>query len=148
MTEFSDDDVVSMRRMAELLLPFQKTKDDEVDLAVLKTRESNVSGYDLSFYLSKEADKDFDLWTLQMYSKYQPFIPFHVVCKCAQKFLGEKELGLTEFIILGRKLYVWTVAVAKDGTPVPIPLRPQVETRKYEGFEFVRAPVMQVLAPS
>jgi len=137
--------VTDMKRMAEFLLPYQKTKEDESDLAVLKTSELVVGGYEVSFYLAKDHYQEFDLWTLQMYSKYQPFLPFHLVCRCATKFLGERELGLTEFIVLGRKLYVWSVAVDREGTPIPIPLRPQVEARCYDGFQFVQAPATRVL---
>jgi len=137
--------VESMKRMAEFLLPYQKTKEDEADLAILKTRDLTVMGYEISCYLTKERQPEYDLLTLQMYSRYQPFLPFPVVCKCAVAFLGDRELGLTEFIVLGRKLYVWSVALDQDGTPIPIPLRPQVEARCYDGFEFVRAPAARVL---
>lgn len=148
MTDF-DREVESMRRMAEFLQKYQKTPEDKADVAILATRELTFRGYDITFYLSKEKYPDCDIWTIQIYSKYQAFLPFSLVCDCAIRFLGYHDLGLTEVMVLGRKLYVWSVAVDKDGTPIPVPQRPEVEVRSYDGLIFSKAPSKQVtLSPS
>lgn len=128
--------IASMRWMAEYLMPYCRNAYDKADVAVLATREICVHGYDISFYFSKELHPDFYLWSLQMYSKHQGFLPFSLVCECATMFLGNDNLGLCEFIVLGRKLYTWSLAVNEDGTPIPIPSCPQVELREYQGLKF------------
>lgn len=135
MSDF-EAEIQSMKRMAEYLSPYCNNAQDKADVAVLATRELCVHGYDISFYLSKDRHRDCHIWNLQMYSKHQGFLPFSLVCECAIKFLGSRELGLCEFMILGRKLYVWSLAVDKDGTPIPIPPRPEVEARSYDGLTF------------
>ena len=134
-----------MKRIAEIILPYQKTKEDESDLVPLKTRDISVNGYEITFFFTMERHHDCCIMTLQMYSKNQPFLPFRVICDCAVKFLGDKELGLSEFIVLGRKLYVWSVAVDQDGTPIPIPARPKIEARSYDGIDYMKAPATQVI---
>lgn len=137
--------MIGMKRMAEFVLPYRKTDEDEADLSILKTRTFVVDGYEITFYLNKEQGDDYDIWSLQMYSKYQPFLPFHLVCKCVSAFFGTRDLALTEFVLLGRKVYVWSVAVDRDGTPIPIPSRPDVEARTYEGVSFCKASPKRVL---
>jgi hypothetical protein len=144
MTDF-ESEIEQMKKMALFLLPYSKTKEDKADFSWMTTREMTVCGYKISFYLTVERHPECDIWTLQMYSKYQPFIPFWLVCKCAASFLGDRELGLTEYIILGRKLYVWSVALDTDGNPIPIPPRPNIEAKCYDGFEYIHAPAAKVL---
>ncbi len=131
-----DNEIASMKRMAEYLMPYCHNAQDKADVAILATREICVYGYDISFYLSKDYYLDQCIWVLQIYSKHQSFLPFSLVCECAVKFLGNRELGLSEYIVSDRKLYVWSLAVDKDGTPIPIPSRPEVEERNYDGLTF------------
>ena len=139
--------IKSMKWMAEYLMPYCQSAYDKADVAVLATREICVHGYDISFYLSKERHPDFYLWNLQIYSIHQGFLPFSLVCECATLFLGSDDLGLCEFIILGRKLYTWSLAVNKDGIPIPIPSSPQVELREYQGLKFYTSkPTKLILA--
>lgn len=140
-----DQDVASMRRMAEYLAPYEKTKEDRADLAILATRELCVHGYDISFYLWKSRHPGVDIWSLQMYSKNQAFLPFSLVCECGTKFLGTADLGLCEFLVRGHKLYVWSVAVAQDGTPIPVPARPEVKVCSYGGLTFSKSASAEVI---
>lgn len=142
--------------MANNLMPYIKDKQDEADLAFLKQRVVNVDGYEISIYFNKEhfvnfsADEEgereeFDLMSLQLYSKHIPFLPFHVLCYLATKFLGGKELGLSEFVVMGRKVYIWSVAVDEHGETIPIPLHPHVKSCSYDGMDYSHAPVKQVI---
>lgn len=132
-------DVVSMKWMADYLQPYMLTTQDKDDLAIFSTREICVRGYDVSFCFTKQRYDAFDLHNLQMYSKHQAFLPFGLVCECAERFLGSGDLGLCEMLILGRKLYVWSVAVARDGSTIPIPLHPEVRACSYEGLAFSKS---------
>jgi hypothetical protein len=147
MTDFQKE-IDSMKRMAEYLMGYCHNAQDKADVAVLATRELCVHGYQISFYLSKEKQTDFYLWNLQMYTNYQGFLPFSLVCECASRFLGNRDLGFTEMIVLGRKLYTWSLAVDKDSTPIPIPPRPNVESRNYDGLTYYTTKVSHLIVTS
>lgn len=146
MKEF-EQTVKEMMRLTDFLMPYINDKEDETILLPLKQREVNVFGHDISLYFTKEKFPEFVLYSLQVYSKYVPFLPFNLVCYCATQFLGERELGLAEFMISGRKIYVWSVAIDKEDNPVPIPLHPKVELCSYNGVSFIYAPTSFVNLP-
>ncbi len=152
-----DRTVQSMKDRANYLMRYSKTKEDEADLAILKQCLVKIDGYEVNVYFNKEhqahfiADDDggeqteFDLLSLQIYSKYVPFLPFHLLFMLATKFLGKKELALSEFVIMGRKVYIWSVAIDPYGKAIPVPLHPHVERCSYEGVEYIHTPTQQIV---
>lgn len=150
-----DHAVTVLKNMAEYLMPFCKTKEDELDLALLKQYSLTVDGYDVTIYFSKEHHVKFDadnggekeecdLLILQVYSKHFPFLPFRLLCKIAVKFLGTKELALSESVMLGKKLYMWSVAFDELGIPMPLPPNVKVQNCVYDGIEYSHAPTTYV----
>jgi hypothetical protein len=141
----TDNNAISeMQKIARFLLKYQKTKEDISTLSILKTRELNVFGYDITFNYSIDRvvntveQQDYELHTLHLYSKYFPFLPFNIVSESAIKFLGDKELGLLEFIVSGRKMYCWSCLFNAFGVACPLPeaTNGDVERRKYGDLEY------------
>lgn len=135
MNDF-DKKIESMRWMAEYLMPYCHNDQDRADVAILATHEMCVHGYDISFYLTKDCYPNSYVWRLHMCSKHQGFLPFSLVCECAAKILGDCNLGLVELLGRDRKVYIWRLEVDKDGTPIPLPSRPNVEVCTYDGLTF------------
>ena len=135
-----DQDIFEMKRLAAHLCKYEKTEQDKKDLAILKVRELLVYGYELTVVFSREQCTDGRLDTLQISSKYQPFLPFNVLCEVAIKFLGDKGLGLVEYIISGKKIYVWNAAFDLNDNPMPVPDNKNYESRNYGGLDYTYAP--------
>lgn len=145
-----DHAVKVLKNMAEFLVPYCKNKDDEADVAILKQYYVNVDGYDLIIYYTKEhyfnvnadegVSEECDLHIVQVQSRSFPFLPFRLLCRIGVKFLGEKELALAELISMGKKVYMWSVAVDVDGNPIPVPEGANVSKCNYEGLEYSHAP--------
>jgi hypothetical protein len=150
----ADDLSVWVNRLnviADLCLPHQRTKDDEADLAVLKKAIFTVDGYEVGVYFNKERHahfcgdtgegQEFVLLSAQISSPHFPMLPFRLLLKIATAFLGRQHLCLSEFMVTGRKVYVWSVARDADtGDPIPVPLHPKSGILVYEDMEIVRAP--------
>lgn len=151
-----DHAVTVMKRMADYLMPFCKNKDDELDLAILKQYYITVDGYEVILFFTKEhhvkfdADKggekeECDLLVLQIYSKHFPFLPFRVLLTIAAKFLGKDALALSESVMLGKKLYMWSVAFDELGGAIPLPDNIKVQKCIYDGIEYCYAPTPYVI---
>lgn len=140
--------------MADICRPHQKSKEDEADLALLKRTTAVVDGYELNLYYSEEdhahfsADdgtgQEFRLASLQVSSNLFPFLPFSLVCRVAREFLGSRELCLSEFLVSGRKVYLWSVATDGSGEPLRVPLHKQSRVIVYDGMEITQAPPTEV----
>lgn len=150
-----DHAVTVLKKMADYLMPFCKTKEDEVDLAILKQHSVTVDGYDVTIYFSKEHHVKFDadnggekqecdLLILQVYSKHFPFLPFRLLCKIATRFLGTQDLALSESVMLGKKLYMWSVAYDELGMPIPLPPNVKVQDCVYDDIRYHHAPASYV----
>lgn len=136
-----DEVIEDMRNMGERLIPHNPPKAPptygEDDLAIFKTRDVMVDGYDVTLHYSK-ADYDSHLMeTLQIYGRHSPFLPFSLICKMARKFLGGHELSLVELFKENRKIYCWYVCVDRRGRPMPLPYDIEVEQCNYEGFNYL-----------
>ena len=92
--------VAEMKRMAELLVPYTFPKvnfEEEQEVVILKQRNLSIDGYHVLICLSKADYGDYFLESLQIQSIYSPFLPFNLVCKIGQIFLGTEHLSYVEF---------------------------------------------------
>jgi hypothetical protein len=126
----------SMKSMAEHLLPYTFPNvpfEEEQQVLCLKQRSILVDGYELSVCFSKADYKKHILETLQIQSSHVPFIPFNVICKVGQLFMGQKELAYIDFFRFNRKVYCWATKNSGDRR-----LSPGNKSRpaSYEGFDF------------
>ncbi len=110
---------------------------DEEDVSVLKKREVVVDGYELGVSYSKSDYGDYLIETLQVWSKYSPFVPFCVVCKVARHFLGGDHLSLVEIFRENKKVYIWTVPRNPSGKAVESPCSAtEYQPQEFEGFRY------------
>jgi len=127
------------KRLGEMLLPYNfpnAPKHDEDDLVGLKTIETTVDGYEVVMHYNKADYGDHFLETFQVLGKSSPFLPFHLVTKLAQKFLGNDNLYLVELVQEKCKIYIWTLCVNKQGDAIDNPNNDQSEELSYEGFQY------------
>lgn len=136
-----DEVVVSMRRIGERLISFNFPKVpasllQEDDLVIFKKRSVIVDGYNIDIHYQKSDFEEYLTETLQIYSQYSPFLPFNVVVKLAKKFLGGHDLSLVEIYKDGRKIYVWTVYLDREGRPLKFPFDFPVENCDFDGITY------------
>lgn len=125
-----------MRSLARLLVPhtYPKVKfEHEQEVAVLKQRRITVDGYEIVVCYSEALYPDYMLKSIQIQSYHTPFLPFVLVCKIGQIFLGADGLSYIEFFRNNRKVYCWTIKT-RNGRLLP----PDEKTKlgNYEGFQF------------
>lgn len=145
MGESLGEVVRRLKAVADICYQHQHSREDEADLAVLKKCPVVVDGYEIELVYSRDHQQfpggGFDLLTLQVHSKYVPFLPFRLVADLAVRFLGDDGLSLSEFHLLGRKVYIWSRAASPTtGRPIHVPLHRQVQACRYGGLEFSKAP--------
>ncbi len=135
-----DEHVKRMRAMGEILVSynFPKVKPEEEDaVSVLKERDIVADGYDLCCHYSKSDYGEYLMEMVQVFGRNTPFLPFCLVCKLGRKFLGDKHLSLVEIYRHNRKMYCWTVAVDRDGKPIPSPFQEtKYEDHEFQGFRY------------
>jgi hypothetical protein len=107
---------------------------DEEEVNFIKTRDVYVDGYNVILHYNKADYGTHYLETLQVLSKYSPFLPFSLVCKIGKKFFGESNLSLVEVFKDNRKVYCWTKITDAEGNAVVGQI--EQEARSYEGFSF------------
>tara|TARA_Y100000034_G_scaffold127552_1_gene180492 strand:- start:1700 stop:2206 length:507 start_codon:yes stop_codon:yes gene_type:complete len=128
--------VEEMRRLAQHLVPYTFPKvefQEEQEILPLKQRRVTVDGYDVVICFSEADYGEYTLLSLQVQSAQSPFLPFTLICKVGQVFLGVKHLSYIEFFRNNKKVYCWTIKT-KEGRL----LRPGKMTKagSYEGFDF------------
>lgn len=129
--------VREMKSMASILMPHTFPLvdfEEENDTLFLKQRTITVDGYELEVILSKADYKKHHMITLNIKSAQSPFLPFNLVCKVAQAFLGKRHLAYAEFLKDNKKIYCWTLKTTSQGRVVPT--SKDLETSSYEGFEY------------
>jgi len=134
------DKVVSeIKNFGNFLIPynFPKTSSSaEEDLNCLKLRDVHVDGYHVILHYNKAEHEDHYVETLQVLSKYSPFLPFSVVCKIGKKFFGDECLSLVEFYKDNRKIFCWTFVTDHDNKPVAGPYHIEDAYFTYEGLRY------------
>ena len=130
--------IEEMRTLGEQLIEYNYPKvpaPEEDEINILKGREATVDGYELILHYSKSDYGTHYLESFQVLGKNMPFLPFHLVCKLAKRFLGEHYLSLVEIFRDNRKVYVWTITLDHDGKPLPYNYRDtEAEECTYDGF--------------
>ena len=136
-----DEIVERLRGTGELLIPYNFPKAPptmtlEDDLAIFKEKEAIIDGYTLYVHYQKSDYDTYFLETIQIYNKFSPFLPFNLVCKIGQRFLGSHHLSLVELFKDNRKIYCWSVCVDDRGRPIPSPYELETEDCEFEGFNY------------
>lgn len=131
--------IEEMRNLGNHLIPYNYPlvpQAEEDDIGPLKVREVTVDGYSLLLHYCKSDYDTHLVETLQVYGRNFPFLPFSLVCKLAQKFLGDHHLSLVELLKEDHKIYCWTVVVDRKGRPVPSPFNVKTESCEYDGLQY------------
>jgi len=134
-----DNLIERQRVLGDRLVPYNYPRNDpriEDDIHILKVAETVVDGYNVVIYYSKADYDGHFLETVQVFGHDMPFLPFSLVVKIAQKFLGSSYLSLVEIPKSNRKVYCWTVCVDEEGKPMPSPYEVKTEMCSFEGFEY------------
>lgn len=133
-----DAAVLNMRAVGDILMPYNPpaAPDSEEVLGVLKIRETTVDGYEVVLYFTKSDYGNHITEVFQVYGSNSTFLPFHLVCKLAKKFLGDKELSFVELFKSNRKIYCWTVNTDRDGKPIQSPFKIKLHDRDYQGWHY------------
>jgi len=135
-----DSTIDVLRTVAEHLVPYnypQSPASLEDDIVPLKLATVDVDGYSVNLHFSKSFYQDYYLESLQIFGVHCPFLPFHIVVKIAQRFLGSHELSLVEVPRESRKYYCWTVCVDLQGKPLSPVTEQKGEPCTYEGFDYI-----------
>lgn len=137
-----EQEVISLRKMADILVPYTfplVPVEEEQKILILKQRIIFVDGYEVSVIFSKsQYPKDNVVETLQISSLDFPFLPFRIVCKLAQAFLGNEHVAYAEFIKFGRKIYCWNVRYQEGNK---IPSHSESHLINYEDFQYTILPI-------
>jgi hypothetical protein len=124
------------KNMANLLIPYTFPKANiksEHEIVCLKQEDIVVDGYPITICYSIADYDEYFLKSIQLQSVYSPFLPFTVVCKIGQMFLGKKDLSYIEFFESSKKIYCWTTKSVDEKT---LPPDKQTKPGTYEGFNF------------
>jgi len=128
--------IQEMKNIAEILISCTYPKAElniEHDVLVLKQRSFIIDGYEVLACFSISDYEEYNLESLQIQAIYEAFLPFNVVCKIAQLFLGNKNLSYIEFFKNNKKIYCWTIKT-KNGKVLTVD--DQTKPTNYEGFKF------------
>jgi hypothetical protein len=112
--------------------------DDEKQIICLKERDLYVDGYGICVVLSKNDHQAHYMQTLQIYASFGAFLPFSLVCKVAERFLGSLGLYYVSIIQNDRKVYIWTVCFNKNNQSIEDKSYGAVRQDEYNGLKFHR----------
>jgi hypothetical protein len=133
-----EDHVREMKGLAAFLKPFTPPKYPlDSDISWLKQRDVIIDGYSMIAHFTQADHGDTYLDVLTLGCKYAPFIPFAVVCKAAELFLGKENLTLFEHTRDGKKIYSWMV-LFRQGKALESK-NERIEKQNYNGFDYFRA---------
>jgi hypothetical protein len=133
-----DDQIAAMKRMAILLLPYSYPQVVcENDIACLKQRELIIDGYSVVATFTRTDFQGVYLDTVSFASKYMSCLPMPIVWKIGVRFLGEKELVLSEYWREGRKFSNWTVMCGNDDLPMTNQYVKNGIDCSYNGLSFI-----------
>jgi hypothetical protein len=132
--------VSEMRIIGEQLIPYNYPLADrsvENFLNNAKVKSYIIDGYDVFLHYSKSDYKKHLLESVQIYSKFSPFLPFNLIVKIGKKFLGSSNLMLAEHLREGQKIYCWTVILDRRGRPILDNQYIEASSeQKYENFSY------------
>ncbi|RDJ35353.1 MAG: hypothetical protein DWQ19_11095 [Crenarchaeota archaeon] len=131
--------VDEMKMIGDMLTPYNWPQNDPIlenDISVLKTRSIDIDGYSVLIHFSRSDYGSHFVETLQVFGDKASFLPFCLVAKLGQKFLGGHNLYLVEIIRDNRKIYCWTVTLDKTGKPIKPPIPLQTTDCEYDGLRY------------
>lgn len=134
-----DNLVKRLKSIGDKLVPYNFPRNSpriEDDIHPLKVVETMVDGYEVVIYFSKADYAEHFLETVQIFGRNAPFLPFSLVVKIAQMFLGSSYLSLVEIPKANRKVYCWTVCLDREERPIESPYEVKSEICRFEGFEY------------
>jgi hypothetical protein len=134
-----DDAIDILRTVGEHLIPYNYPQNDtefEDYVGTFKTTLAEVDGYTVRVHFNKMDYNTHFIETCQMSGENIPFLPFSVVAKIGQKFLGSSHLSLIEQVIHGKMYWCWAICVDKTGRPISWRHPMKARSCKYNGFEF------------
>lgn len=134
-----NDILVAIQRMksiADMLVPYtfpEVSIEEEKEVACLKQAEFCIDGYRVVLAFSRSKYENHLLDTLQIQSANGWFLPFNLVCKLGELFLGSKNLAYIDFFRRSRKVYCWAVKTSNDCT---VPPGNKTKEASFDGFNF------------
>jgi hypothetical protein len=134
-----DKIVEQMQRLANQLVFYNfptVPAEDEDEINILKFHEAVIDGYNVILHYNKHDYGDHFLETFQVLGKEVPFLPFALICKLAQKFLGDRHLSLVEVMKERRKIYCWTIVRDARGRVKSSPYENEGTDCIYEGLKY------------
>lgn len=142
MTDLKET-VREMKETAKRLIPQSfplVSREQEVEASLLKQKTVTINGYHVGLYYNECKYGKYLLNSLQVFGKSHSYLPFDLVFKLTEKFLGKHKLSLIEVPYQGksvtRKIYVWTVYYNVDGVAVDNPFHTTHSLDKYNEVEF------------
>ncbi len=134
-----DQVIDEMKTIGDVLVPYNYPRNDpllENDIVVLKTRIIEIDGYSVGLHFNRADYGEYYVETLQIYGEKASFLPFCLVAKLGQKFLGGYHLYLVELIREDHKIYCWTITLDKGGRPIEPRMPIKFEDCNYDGFQY------------
>jgi hypothetical protein len=128
-----------LRNAGEHLIPYNfplNHKSLEDNVGIFKNSICDVDGYTVHLHFSRADYGEHYLETCQINGEYTPFLPFNLVIKIGQIFLGSYYLSFIDTTRQGKKYYCWTVCVDKVGHPIPWQYSTKMYKKDYDGFSY------------
>lgn len=124
------------RQLVEYTFP-QAPQQLENSIFPWRLEETIVDGYYVVLHYTYLLHEDgFFVESIQIHGKHDPFLPFHVVVKIAQRFLGTNNLSLLELFKENRKIYCWSCFLDKDGKVLEPQTGSDYQAHVFEGFRY------------
>lgn len=136
MNTKTQEAIENMKAVAEYLMDYtfpMVSFEDEQKILCMKQRTLTIDGYEIVVCYSMANYEKYVLDTLQIQSPQVPFLPFNIVCKVAQLFLGKENLCYIDFFKYNKKVYCWAV---KSFEGIRLPPSKKSDPTSYEGFDF------------
>lgn len=133
-----DDLVYRSRAVSDQLLRYGTSSNDEFSQITRSLRDLSfiIDGYPVLAHFTKSRAGDNIIEYLQIQPTLSEFLPFNVVFKIAQKFMGSRNLSYTEVYKGGKKVYFWILSVTEDGKPVELEGLEDYEEMEYNGIKY------------
>ena len=114
----------------------EEVKETENLIGLFKNSVCEVDGYTVHLHFSRADYGSHYMETCQINGEHTPFLPFNLVVKIGQTFLGSYHLSYIETVRKGTKYYCWTVCVDHQGHPLPWQYPTKMSKKDYEGFVY------------
>lgn len=121
--------------LADFSFPSVSSKDED-DISILKTRDVVVDGYEVVLHYGKQKfENGKSTECLQVLARRAVFLPFYVVSKLVQRFLGRQHLYFIDIYVNNKKVYCWTLSRDASGKVISTD-QEVVKELDFEGLKF------------